>query len=506
MKLNKLAVAVAATVASHAYALSPTTTPDAVFQLSGATAADVQVQTYYSTLCDISTQDNYEFDGSGTDASAVFCTVPASAGVFATDRNVLFHKQSGGSIDGVAPVFNVTPVEAVDLSTCTQISANTGTVAGEYTCTGTVPAAAMVGISDVEPELFTISDNNEAGVQINLNAPRKVNTVNAQTFGVVASPGLRDALQAAQGLSVGSDEVQDMPSMSSDLIANLFSGKVANWSQLRDAAGLGIDASAGLSNGAVNICVRTPGSGTQAQFNAYYLGNPCNYRGAGDYGYVGFSTAVDSDGVENNSSVPLIGGLFPAPGPHIHKNEGSSDMGKCVTNVSADGRWALGVQSLEKVDEGRTDRNNFKYLAIDGVAPTLENVQAGLYQNWASMTIQWRTDVVTPGSDAEALAEKFVEIARNIDDVKDFNLGLQTDDGSTNNDNRPVGGFNTPEILVTGGAGPVNVGSLVFADSTNVRSFPFDASNPVMPFNKGLTGQSSCAVPTLGSTGIDVSQ
>ncbi|HBO96151.1 MAG TPA: hypothetical protein DD667_22940, partial [Gammaproteobacteria bacterium] len=363
-----------------------------------------------------------------------------------------------------------------------------------------------VGISDVEPELFTISDNNEAGVQINLNAPRKVNTVNAQTFGVVASPGLRDALQAAQGLSVGSDEVQDMPSMSSDLIANLFSGKVANWSQLRDAAGLGIDASAGLSNGAVNICVRTPGSGTQAQFNAYYLGNPCNYRGAGDYGYVGFSTAVDSDGVENNSSVPLIGGLFPAPGPHIHKNEGSSDMGKCVTNVSADGRWALGVQSLEKVDEGRTDRNNFKYLAIDGVAPTLENVQAGLYQNWASMTIQWRTDVVTPGSDAEALAEKFVEIARNIDDVKDFNLGLQTDDGSTNNDNRPVGGFNTPEILVTGGAGPVNVGSLVFADSTNVPSFPFDASNPVMPFNKGLTGQSSCAVPTLGSTGIDVSQ
>jgi len=164
------------------------------------------------------------------------------------------------------------------------------------------------------------------------------------------------------------------------------------------------------------------------------------------------------------------------------------------------------VQSLEKVDEGRTDRNNFKYLAIDGVAPTLENVQAGLYQNWASMTIQWRTDVVTPGSDAEALAEKFVEIARNIDDVKDFNLGLQTDDGSTNNDNRPVGGFNTPEILVTGGAGPVNVGSLVFADSTNVPSFPFDASNPVMPFNKGLTGQSSCAVPTLGSTGIDVSQ
>ncbi|MEE2729397.1 MAG: hypothetical protein VYA55_01190 [Pseudomonadota bacterium] len=506
MKFNKLAVAVAATVASHAYALGPNVTPDVVFQLSGATAADVQVQTYYSTLCDISTQDNYEFDGTGTDASAVFCTVPASAGVFSTAKNVLFHKQSGGSIDGVAPVFNQTTVAAVNMSSCSQISANTGTVAGEYTCTSTTPAPAMVGISDVEPELFTIGANNEAGVQINLGAPRKVSTVNAQTFGVVASPGLRDALQAAQGLPVGSDEVQDMPSLSSDLIANLFAGKVANWSQLKNAAGLGIDSGAGLSNGAVNICVRTPGSGTQAQFNAYYMGNPCNYRGAGNGGYAGFNTAIDSNGIENDSPVILIGGLFPAPGPYIHKNEGSSDMGKCVTNISNASRWALGVQSLEKVDEGRLDRNQFKYLAIDGVAPTLENVAAGLYQNWASMTIQWRTDVVAAGSDQEALAEKFVEIARNIDDVKDFNLGLQTDDGSTNNDNRPAGGFNAPEILATGGAAPVNVGSLVFADSSNVPTFPFDANNPVMPFNKGLVGQSSCAVPTLGSTGIDVSQ
>ena len=40
MKLNKIAVAVTAAMASHAYALAPSVTPDVVFQISGATAAD----------------------------------------------------------------------------------------------------------------------------------------------------------------------------------------------------------------------------------------------------------------------------------------------------------------------------------------------------------------------------------------------------------------------------------------------------------------------------------
>ncbi|MEM9063779.1 MAG: hypothetical protein AAGD13_25270, partial [Pseudomonadota bacterium] len=58
---------------------------------------------------------------------------------------------------------------------------------------------------------------------------------------------------------------------------------------------------------------------------------------------------------------------FPLPAPYIHQNKGSSDMGKCLTNLAAASRTGIGIQSLEKVDEGRTNRNNFKYLAIDGV-------------------------------------------------------------------------------------------------------------------------------------------
>ncbi|MDY6920885.1 MAG: substrate-binding domain-containing protein [Pseudomonadota bacterium] len=504
MKLNKIAVAVTAAMASHAYALAPSVTPDVVFQISGATAADKQVQTYYSSLCDISTQDNYSEPGD--DASAVFCTVRASTGVFSEDKDVLFLKQSGGSIDGVAPVVNQSNVVAIDLTTCSQTVPGTATSAGEYDCTGTTDRPAMVGISDVEPELFTLSENNFNAVPIDIAAATdlNVNTVNAQTFGIVVSPGLRDALQFAQDLSVGSDEVQNMPSLSSDLIANIFAGNVQNWSDLKGKNGGSIVSEAGatLSNGAVNVCVRTPGSGTQAQFNSYYMGTGCAYRGAGNFTSVALGIAVDSNGIENDSPVPTIG-PFPAPGPHVHRNAGSSDMGRCLTNITNADRWAIGIQSLEKVDEGRTNRNEYKYVAIDGVKPTLENVASGLYQNWAALTIQWRTGDLT--ADQTVLADEFVRIARNINDVRDFNISLQTDDPTTTNDDRPAGGFNTPEILATGGTAPANVGSLVFAQGSTQPSFPFDATNPVMPFNKGLTGQSSCRIPAFNANGIDVS-
>lgn len=507
MKMSKLAATIAATVvAGQAAALDiNTVTPDIELVISGATAANKQVNTYISSLCDIATQDNYNDVAASDEAVATFCTVPASAGLFATDKNVLFHKENGGSSTGVAPITTAGTVNILDMApgNCVQTVANTGTTAGEFECPNTkVAKQTHVGVSDVEPELFVIPANGSKTVD--LTAPLAVAPVNAQTFGIVVSPGLRDALQAAQGLTVGSDDVTDMPSMSSDLIANIFAGKVKDWSELKGVSGVAITNGLGLSNEAVNVCVRTPGSGTQAQFNAFYMANSCAYRGASNFAFVGKVTASDSNGIENDSPVPTIG-PFPLAGPHVHKNKGSSDMGKCLTNVTADGRWAIGIQSLEKVDEGRTNRNDFKYVAIDGVTPTLENVAAGLYQNWAALTIQWRTDVVTAGSDRDVLANEFVRIAQNINDIVAFNTSLQTDDASTSNDDRPGAGlFNTPEILDGGVA--ANVGTLAFAQGALQPSFPFSASQPVIPFNQGLTGPSSCAVPTYNAVGIDVTQ
>ena len=285
MKMKLLTAAVSAVIAGQAFALAPNAAYDLEIRVSGATAVDNQFEAYVDELCG-GTQDSF-FQDSDV-ARGYGCTVLAGkvAGV-STDLNVLFMKNSSGSSAGVAPVANKTMVPFLDLSTCVAGTVNGGT----FDCTdANVNKQAEIGVSDVEPELFTIVAN---GSKVFDSSVLTVNTVNAQTFGVVASVGLRNALQAAQGLTIGSDDVANMPTMSSDLVANLFAGKISSWDDLVGGTGVGIATAAGQSNDEVNICVRTPGSGTQAQFNAFYMKNACSYRGAGNGNFVGFSTSTD---------------------------------------------------------------------------------------------------------------------------------------------------------------------------------------------------------------------
>ena len=499
MKIKLIAAAVAASTSFGAMALAPTATPDIVLSVSGATAADKQFENYVNQTCKPGTLDT--FNNPSDAASAFFCTVEdGTVTGLSGDKDVLFRKESGGSSTGVEPTTNATTVPGLDLSTCVDDGATNGDAAvGDnfWGCSDTtISVLSEVGISDVEPELFAIAANGSKNV--NLSVPLTVSPVNAQTFGIVVTPDLRDALQAAQGMTVGSDEVANMPSLSRNVIANIFAGNVDTWDNLVDGTGNPI----AVNSNNVEVCVRTPGSGTQAQFNAFYMGNACAYRGAGDLGFQGLNTALDTDGNQNDINIPELFPNFPAPAPYIHKNKGSSDMGKCLTNLAAEGRTGMGIQSLEKVDEGRTNRNNFKYLAIDGVTPTLENVAAGLYHNWATLSIQWRNDIV--GTDAEklALANRFISIAQDVPAVATFNASLQDDSPSSPNDDRPVGGFRIPEIL--DGGSPANVGALALATAINQVSVPWSTANPVIPFNKGLVGPSACAIPKM-SDKVDVS-
>jgi len=134
----------------------------------------------------------------------------------------------------------------------------------------------------------------------------------------------------------------------------------------------------GASDDTIHICRRVKGSGTQAQFNAILLGYPCD---------------PTFDG--------LIDTLLPAEVGRVTLNEGSGDVETCLdayndgtvnsTNPTGLKRWAIGVQSLEKNVPSTTTftyGKDYRFIKIDGFAPTLVNAHAGDYFDVAQQTIQ----------------------------------------------------------------------------------------------------------------------
>lgn len=310
------------------------------------------------------------------------------------------------------------------------------------------------GISDVEPGLFkgankpsdAPGDINEAKVAANLTVQAAAGLV----FGVPVSDNLYVALQRAQGLLAGfpnskagtacaaGDYVDAcMPSLSKQQVASLMSGQVKNWNEFKVdhdlnpatpaitlsalVAGLtynDTDIVAGVpvvtprtvlptdSGNKVHVCKRIDGSGTGAVAYANFLNTPCSSAGM-------------------NPDFPSNAGA----GPVKHEVSGSGDMELCLedfadneqvsrqittlnpdvfntyvngtaTAGSAKTAWAIGHQSLEN---NGTHKKHYRFIKIDGVAPTLENAFRGKYLDWAEATYQWRNTI---SADIKAVVQK----------------------------------------------------------------------------------------------------
>lgn len=497
MRISKIAMAVAAvSVAGTAAALPTNASYDVELLVSGATAQSKQIEATFKSFC-TSDVDKYVINDDSKSGYAVSCFSAAADNPYGADKNLLMRKEEGGSGTGVAPVIAGDTLTVVALDNTCVADGTDDDGNNQYAC-GATTKVASVGISDVEPALFV--DSVPASVQA---VP-----VNVSTFGVVVSPGLYTALQTAQGLDTADAHgVENMPTFPSDLVANIFAGKVTKWDTLVGQSGNPITLGAGLSNTNVNACLRKESSGTQQQFKANYMGIPCLGGGA---------AVLASDNTPKvNGSTPYIAGdlsaangssdddylpvkLFPNPAapdnpnvPYIYSNSGSSDMGRCLTKVTAQDRWAIGFQSLEKVAETSSSKNNFKFVAVDGVVPTLEKVAAGLYKNWSSTSFQINTAVAT--ADQQTLANGIISKLQVLADVVATNASFKN-------------GINTPTITV--GGFEADVGNLAIATlgspANPQASAPFNPASPVMPYNKGITSLNTCSIPNIAGDVVDV--
>ena len=396
MKL-KLIAAAAALAASQAYAVAPGTPADIEFFISGASAQDKNIGNYITSHLCASDIDTF-LDSAGAPGAwsgkvgkkyrAWSCVVDASKVTGASAGDVLLvHKRStGGSGYGVVPVAQQAQIERLDLANaqCEEVD----TVDHEWNCTQTTTTdIPLVGVSDVEPKVFKGYNQVSAFgdvTQAHLDALTTI-AQSQLVFGVPVTTELRDTLQAAQGLVVGDDTEANMPSLSSNLVRSLFTGQVNSWYDVVDANGTDLMTIAGANAPAqdsVAICIRTSGSGTRAQFMINFLRTSC----------------LDS------SVAPFLveGGEWPM----LQANSGSGDMGDCVSDFGDDGalQWAIGYQSTEKnMDLG----DNYRFVKIDGAAPTIDNVANDKYTDWVEQSLQYNTAAYNA---ADAVTQQVIDL------------------------------------------------------------------------------------------------
>jgi hypothetical protein len=531
MKMNKIAAAVVAASfaagASAAVTDKPWTVAPAdlldVF-VSGATAQDVGFGSAFGAKCTASGGQMVVFaQAQGTLAvphasyTAYFCTEKMSYTGMSAPKYVLMHKRSeGGSGWGVGPVAGASAIDRMIITdaACTPdaaIATNAAITAvstlvaadGEQKCVGTTAVVPDAGISDVEPALFNSPSNlidasmleNSpffGGTQTLPGSPGTVATnmgtlappiaTNALTFGIPVTLNLRNALQDFQGMTFSTAADRDLeanaPSLTKAQVASLFTGTIKSWSQIKNAAGQSLNTFGVQSSDPAQrsyVCRRSPGSGTQTQFNALFLSDGCA-KGADspardndefiDLGSSGVYEPGNYIGTSRLNAFRTATDLkdavgAPAEGPVIHENQGSGDVDGCLNNLQDQGVWAVGVQSLEKGSD------KYRFVKIDGVAPTTANVAANKYWNWAGSTLQYRS----------ALGGAFTN------DDKRFVEGLAKD----TNTPAKLAAANTYNIRMykvsgagTGAANQVDVGYLATLENGYTPTIPFNEASPIM--------------------------
>lgn len=369
-------------------------------RVSGASAQDNGILGSALSLCTAGSVHRYAISNNvvffctpdiGTNAGQI--TVPAGK-----TKLAIYKYSVGGSYYGVGPVNSNTAAAGnaltatgnqlpfMDLSAintlCTGTNAVTTTVTfnttlGSYTnvacanASGTITSAATtyIGLSDVEPAFFTNATANLTG-----------NSVYALIFGVPVTLNIRNALQAQQGLTVGSDTEANMPSLSSAQLTSAYTQLGQTW------AGIGV--TSGLANDGIYVARRVDSSGTQKTFEALIARTPNGQGGQKSCEPLtvqGF-LAPDSGnaGLNTGDASSTCGSATP---PTVFSGSGGGDVRNCLIAHNGASRGALGILTTED----KPGSANWRFVKVDGVTPSQAQAAAGRYRHYVESYLNTRT-------------------------------------------------------------------------------------------------------------------
>ena len=422
MRRQMVAALLALGLTQQLEALPPEPPAQIELFLSGSTAQDEALENLVRlsaglagapNLCEPQSLDVYRGMIGGVAKRVYYCRTSGNVPGVPPGMRLAIHKSSGGSGEGVTPVSASTAISYLDLGklpvagTCrTAIPVRGSAEFSGYTnhvgCDGAGKLAVpRAGLADVNPELV-------GGV----TAALTVHALTQIVWGLPVSKNFRNALQAIQGLvrntiphdDPSRDTEEAMPSLSRAQVAAVFAGTISSWDQFFDSQGTPLTRSsflapgpprdpdaAGASPGAylpdrvtgsvVYVCRRINSSGTQAAYETHYLRSRCVD------GVPPFVSANDgSDGVTGGDPRKLV--RIAHPRGRVFAGVGTGDVRDCLDAHNHFNRWAVGLLSTESV--GNNGDREFRYVRVDGAAPTLLNAAFGRWSHVTEQSIEWR--------------------------------------------------------------------------------------------------------------------
>lgn len=402
-----VAAAIALGAAAGAGAVDITTVPAGnVLYVSGSTAIDPAFSAYLTNqtdkVCDATAGaiDTYTSTNSPDKFIAVACIAGAGAPGAVGDPIAIIKEDNAGSANGITPVNNSSLIHYPVFTSLTAVNCGP---ASPHTCNTSITDTTHVsnlGFADVEAAIFGLPTNN-------LSSLSSVDTI----FAPAVSLGLYHALQAVQGLSVGVDDVTDMPSLTRSQLAALYNGQITLWTKFADSAGTTnvfaekvqfgnshlvggsptcwngttafstgcttAPAVAAASSG-VFICERGQSSGTQNTSQIFYANQGCQPSPKK------FLIASKPHSTCTASGCGWSTATYGAVA--VFAGKGQPDDLACLEAQDGEGHFAVGFLSTDQpwgTSSTDTDRRDWRFIRVDGVVPSNENAAAGRYEYWA---------------------------------------------------------------------------------------------------------------------------
>ncbi len=337
-----------------------------------------------------------------------FCTASAALpAAIRGKRLAIFKASTDGSGGGVAPLvrpsslvpFFQVPSGGGTLSGCAGLTLAASGAFAAYTrhdaCDVlTQPMTPDVGLSDLEPNVFQGAFSPTlTAAELTALTPQGIAAV---VYGVPVSQGLRDRLQALSfslasachpghvAYAANADTEACMPNLTTAQLQSLMTGLRSSWCDFASPTTPGANLCTTTtpayptpltSGGAVFVCRRT--------FNGNFADGSPLVRSSSTQ--IAYETRLLGQGCVLGSQSFLTATADPT---HTTESPNGGGVIACLNSHDAANRGAIGVLSTEfKPVAG----DKWRFVRVNGYAPTLLNAAKSNYDFFGEPTIQWRS-------------------------------------------------------------------------------------------------------------------